>query len=76
MRRYPDATFRLAGNDEELVRYYNTGDVFVFPSLTDTFGLVMLEALACGVPVAAFPRRSRPASSGGMASAWMGVGSS
>jgi len=38
-----------------LPRYYNAADVFVFPSRTDTFGLVMLEALACGVPVAAFP---------------------
>ena len=38
-----------------MVSYYNAADVFVFPSLTDTFGLVMLEALACGVPVAAFP---------------------
>ena len=34
---------------------YASADVFVFPSLTDTFGLVLLEALACGVPVAAFP---------------------
>ena len=34
---------------------YASGDVFVFPSLTDTFGLVLLEALACGVPVAAYP---------------------
>ena len=34
---------------------YNKADVFVFPSRTDTFGLVLLEALACGVPVAAFP---------------------
>jgi glycosyltransferase involved in cell wall biosynthesis len=55
MKRYPDAHFRIAEDDAELARYYNTGDVFVFPSLTDTFGLVMLEALACGVPVAAFP---------------------
>lgn len=40
---------------EELARYCSAADVFVFPSLTDTFGLVMIEALACGVPVAAFP---------------------
>ncbi len=52
--RYPKVEFRLATNDAELARYYNAADVFVFPSLTDTFGLVMLEALACGVPVAAF----------------------
>jgi len=39
---------------EELARCC-TADVLVFPSLTDTFGLAMIEALACGVPVAAFP---------------------
>jgi glycosyltransferase involved in cell wall biosynthesis len=37
------------------VRAYAASDVFVFPSKTDTFGLVILEALACGVPVAAYP---------------------
>ena len=41
-------------NDDELPGYYQAADVFVFPSLTDTFGLVMLEAMACGTPVAAF----------------------
>lgn len=55
MKRYPDVRFCIADGDEELARYFNVPDVFVFPSLTDTFGLVMLEALACGVPVAAFP---------------------
>ena len=55
MRRYPRAHFFVAHGDEELVRYFSAADVFVFPSRTDTFGLVMLEALACGVPVAAFP---------------------
>ena len=39
----------------ELAAYYAASDVFVFPSKTDTFGLVLLEALACGVPVAAYP---------------------
>lgn len=39
----------------ELASYIAAGDVFVFPSLTDTFGVVMLEAMACGLPVAAFP---------------------
>lgn len=43
----------LAG--EELARVYASADVFVFPSLTDTFGIVLLEALASGVPIAAFP---------------------
>lgn len=55
MRRYPDAHFHIARGDAELARYFNAADVFVFPSRTDTFGLVMLEALATGVPVAAFP---------------------
>jgi len=54
-RAYPDAKFLGGKSSEELVRHYAASDVFVFPSLTDTFGLVMLEALACGVPVAAFP---------------------
>jgi len=40
---------------EALAEIYASADVFVFPSLTDTFGVVLLEALACGVPVAAFP---------------------
>ena len=53
--RYPAAHFIIANGDEELARYYRAADTFVFPSLTDTFGLVMLEALASGVPVAAFP---------------------
>ncbi len=53
-RDYADAVFtgRLDGDD--LVRAYSAADVFVFPSLTDTFGLVLAEALACGTPVAAF----------------------
>lgn len=40
---------------DELASYISAGDVFVFPSVTDTFGIVMLEAMACGLPVAAFP---------------------
>jgi glycosyltransferase involved in cell wall biosynthesis len=54
-RQYPDAKFVGPKTGEELVRYYAASSVFVFPSKTDTFGLVMLEALACGVPVAAYP---------------------
>ena len=42
-------------NKNDLPEIYNKADVFVFPSRTDTFGLVLLEAMACGVPVAAFP---------------------
>jgi glycosyltransferase involved in cell wall biosynthesis len=55
MKRFPDAHFRIVNGDDELSCAYSAADVFVFPSLTDTFGLVMLEALASGVPVAAFP---------------------
>ncbi|KZD11047.1 glycosyltransferase family 4 protein [Oceanibaculum pacificum] len=54
-RRYPGVVFVGAKHGEELARHYAAADVFVFPSLTDTFGLVMLEALASGLPVAAFP---------------------
>lgn len=52
---YPDARFLGYKTGEDLARHMAAADVFVFPSHTDTFGLVMLEALACGVPVAAFP---------------------
>ena len=55
MRSYPDAVFLGAQQGEELARSYAGADVFVFPSRTDTFGLVLLEALASGKPVAAFP---------------------
>jgi len=54
-RRYPRAVFTGALTGEALASAYRAADAFVFPSLTDTFGLVMIEALACGVPVAAFP---------------------
>jgi glycosyltransferase involved in cell wall biosynthesis len=54
-RLYPDALFAGHREGEALAEAYASADVFVFPSLTDTFGLVLLEALACGVPVAAFP---------------------
>ncbi|EHK64492.1 glycosyltransferase family 4 protein [Achromobacter arsenitoxydans] len=53
-KRFPDAVFLGMQQDAALPGYYAAADVFVFPSLTDTFGLVMLEAMACGTPVAAF----------------------
>ncbi|MBC2670503.1 glycosyltransferase family 4 protein [Novosphingobium piscinae] len=53
--RFPAAVFLGALAGEDLASAYRGADVFVFPSLTDTFGLVVLEALACGLPVAAFP---------------------
>ena len=54
-RRFPDTVFLGARHGEELAEIYAAADVFVFPSKTDTFGLVLLEALASGLPVAAFP---------------------
>jgi glycosyltransferase involved in cell wall biosynthesis len=53
--RHPDVHFAGARYGVDLARYYACGDVFVFPSRTDTFGLVLLEALASGLPVAAYP---------------------
>ena len=54
-RDYPKAVFVGAKQGEALAAHYACADVFVFPSRTDTFGLVLLEALASGVPVAAYP---------------------
>jgi glycosyltransferase involved in cell wall biosynthesis len=54
-RAHPSTRFVGVKKGEELAAHYAAADVFVFPSLTDTFGLVVLEALAAGVPVAAFP---------------------
>ncbi|MBV8680113.1 MAG: glycosyltransferase family 1 protein [Aquitalea sp.] len=54
-REYPDVHFAGVFPQHELARFYRAADVFVFPSLTDTFGLVLLEAMACGTPVAAYP---------------------
>ena len=53
--RYTQARFAGYRFGSELAALLSGADVLVFPSLTDTFGLVMVEALACGVPVAAFP---------------------
>ncbi|MBZ6377190.1 alpha-mannosyltransferase [Pacificimonas flava] len=54
-RTYPDAVFLGALHGADLAAAYAHADVFVFPSRTDTFGLVIIEALACGTPVAAYP---------------------
>ncbi|MBW8753854.1 MAG: glycosyltransferase family 1 protein [Sphingomonadales bacterium] len=54
-QRYPDAVFLGPLSGEELAAAYRSADCFVFPSLTDTFGMVLIEALASGLPVAAFP---------------------
>jgi 1,2-diacylglycerol 3-alpha-glucosyltransferase/glucuronosyltransferase len=53
--RFPETVFVGYKFDAELAAHVGAMDVFVFPSRTDTFGLVLLEALACGVPVAAYP---------------------
>jgi len=53
--RFPSVHFLGLKVGKELASYIAMADVFVFPSLTDTFGIVQLEALACGVPVAAYP---------------------
>jgi glycosyltransferase involved in cell wall biosynthesis len=54
-QRFPHVTFLGARKGAELASFVAAADVFVFPSRTDTFGVVQLEALACGVPVAAYP---------------------
>ncbi len=54
-RRYPDAVFLGWRTGDDLASAYSAADVMVFPSRFETFGLVVLEALACGTPVAAFP---------------------
>jgi len=54
-KKYPDVVFVGVKRGRELAGYYQNGDVFVFPSLSETFGAVMIEAMGCGLPVAAFP---------------------
>jgi glycosyltransferase involved in cell wall biosynthesis len=54
-QRYPSAVFLGTKKGQELAGVYASADVFVFPSRTDTFGLVLLEALASGLPIAGFP---------------------
>jgi glycosyltransferase involved in cell wall biosynthesis len=53
--KFPEVRFVGAQRGEKLAAYMASADVFVFPSTTDTFGLVLLEAMSCGVPVAAYP---------------------
>ena len=53
--KYPDVIFTGKQKGENLRKAYQMADVFVFPSKSDTFGLVMVEALACGVPIAGYP---------------------
>ena len=52
---FPEARWLGVLDGQDLARLYRSADVMVFPSVTDTFGLVMVESMACGTPVAAFP---------------------
>ena len=54
-KEYPEAVFKGQRTNGELASYFASSDVFVFPSKTDTFGIVIIEALKCGLPVAAYP---------------------
>jgi len=54
-RRYPDVEFVGFQTGKDLAQYYQMADAFVFPSRWETFGIVMIEAMACGTPVAAYP---------------------
>jgi glycosyltransferase involved in cell wall biosynthesis len=54
-KQYPDVEFVGSKTGRDLVDYYQMADVFVFPSRWETFGIVMIEAMACGTPVAAYP---------------------
>ena len=54
-KQYPDVEFVGFKTGQDLAIYYANADVFVFPSRWETFGLVMIEAMACGTPVAAYP---------------------
>jgi len=54
-QRYPEVEFVGFRTGKGLAEYYQMADVFVFPSRWETFGIVMIEAMACGTPVAAYP---------------------
>jgi len=54
-KQYPDVHFTGFKTGKDLARYYANAEVFVFPSQWETFGIVMIEAMACGTPVAAYP---------------------
>lgn len=54
-KKYPEVTFTGAKFERDLARHFADADIFVFPSKTDTFGLVIIEAMASGLPVAAYP---------------------
>ncbi|AGH97353.1 glycosyltransferase family 4 protein [Micavibrio aeruginosavorus] len=55
MRDYPHVHFAGKQVGHDLAAHYRAGDVFVFPSKTDTFGIVLIEAMACGLPIAGYP---------------------
>ncbi|MCC6597624.1 MAG: glycosyltransferase family 1 protein [Alphaproteobacteria bacterium] len=53
-KKYPEAIFTGTKTDQELAAHYRSADIFIFPSRTDTFGMVLLEALAAGLPIAGY----------------------
>jgi len=54
-KKYPDVEYVGYKYGKELAEYYANAECFVFPSVTDTFGIVMLESISCGTPIAAYP---------------------
>jgi glycosyltransferase involved in cell wall biosynthesis len=54
-KQYPNVEFVGFKTGQDLAEYYRMADIFVFPSRWETFGIVMIEAMACGTPVAAYP---------------------
>ncbi|MFA5593619.1 MAG: glycosyltransferase family 1 protein [Micavibrio sp.] len=54
-QRYPGAVFTGKKSGQDLADHYRSADIFVFPSRTDTFGMVLIEAMACGLPIAGYP---------------------
>ncbi|PZQ46951.1 MAG: glycosyltransferase family 1 protein [Micavibrio aeruginosavorus] len=54
-KKYPAVIFAGVKRGKELADHYRSADLFVFPSKTDTFGMVLVEAMACGLPIAAYP---------------------
>ena len=54
-KTYPDVHFAGMRRGDDLAEHYRSADIFVFPSKTETFGIVLIEAMACGLPIAGYP---------------------